>query len=462
MQRTIRSNLCNALVLSMTVTLVAPTAAQQVTKLLASDGARNDLLGAAVAAQAGTLVAGAPADDAGRGAVYVFESVDGTWVQTARVTSILRNPSDDFGTSVAIDGDFLVVGAPGVADQGQDSGAAFVFERTPAGWIQRARILAPNGSNHDRFGIDVAISGDRIVIGADGDDEVDFEAGAAYVYRNTASGWILEQKLLPGTADFGDHFGTSVAIAGDLIVSGSPGATAAQTDAGAVFVFRRNGNLWQQEQRLTAPDASAFDAFGTSVTTDGIRIAVGATGDDDAGSNAGAVYVFGFDTGSWMLEDKVIPLGSSSGDMFGKSVDIKADLLVVGSPSDDSFQAGSNAGSVYLFRYDQAWSVFAKLLADDADSGDEFGQSVAIAGDLIAIGAPRDDALQSNAGAVYLFRPCTRDLDGDLDVDLGDLARMLGEFGCFNNCSADLDDDGDVDISDLSLLLANFGTTCPQ
>jgi len=333
-----------------------------------------------------------------------------------------------------------------------------------AQWNQEAKLLAADGAAYDRFGVSVALSADRIVVGAYLDDDNGTDSGSAYVFRWDGSQWVQEQKLLAADGAPGDLFGVSVALFGDRIVVGAQLDDDNGYNSGSAYMFRWDGSQWVQEAKLLPTDGAAYDEFGLSVAVSGDRIVVGAIYDDDNGTNSGSAYVFRWDGSQWVQEQKLLAADGAAGDFFGRSVALFGDRIVVGAQLDDD--NGTDSGSAYMFRWDGSqWVQEAKLLPTDGAAVDEFGVSVALSGDRIVVGAYGDDDNGPNSGSAYVFylsaNPCPGDLDADKDVDLDDLTILLSDFGCTGaGCAGDVDGDGDTDLDDLTVLLSQFGSVC--
>ncbi|MEO8959406.1 MAG: hypothetical protein ABI304_10720, partial [Rudaea sp.] len=406
-------------------------------------------------------------------------TIDPLLQQQAYLKASNTDAGDLFGNSVAISGDTVVVGAPredsnaiGVnGDQSDnsatDSGAAYVFVRNGAGtWSQQAYLKASNTGSGDLFGKSVAISGDTIVIGAsleasnakgvDGNpnDNSASQAGAAYVFvRNGAGHWAQQAYLKASNSDSGDFFGASVAIAGNIVVVGAVGEASSatgvngnQTDnsatfAGAAYVFVRTGSgIWSQQAYLKASNTEKLDIFGTSVAISGDTVVIGAeredsiaTGvdgnqSDNSAAEAGAAYVFVRDgAANWSQDAYLKASNTGAGDLFGKSVAISGDTVVIGASleasnatgvnGDQSDDSASQAGAAYVFVRDAAanWAQRAYLKASNTDAGDMFGESVAVAGNTVVVGARAEDSnargvnsdqtsnAAVDAGAAYVF-----------------------------------------------------------
>nr|WP_315474142.1 FG-GAP repeat protein [uncultured Rhodoferax sp.] len=415
-----------------------------------------------------------------------------TWSQQAYVKAPNAEANDLFGTSVAISGDTLVVGADNedspqttitngstasADNSASTAGATYVFVRNGNGWSQQAYLKAPNAEAGDQFGESVAISGDTIVVGAFAEssnqttitngstasaDNSASGAGAAYVFTRSGSTWSQQAYLKAPNAEANDSFGASVAISGDTIVVGATkensnqttitnGSTASSNNsasaAGAAYVFVRSGTAWSQQAYLKAPNADSADFFGYRVAISDDTIVVspyaedsnqttitnGATAStDNSAFAAGAAYVFVRSGTSWSQQAYLKAPNAGANDYFGYSAAISGNTIVVGALNEDSNQAtitngstassdnsASAAGAAYVFvRSGSSWSQQAYLKASNAEAIDQFGISVAISGDTIVVGATSEGSNQttitngssasadnsaSNAGAAYVF-----------------------------------------------------------
>src|SRR6266498_2801917 len=205
-------------------------------------------------------------------------------------------------------------------------------------------------------------------------------------------------------------FGISVAISGETVVVGAPG----DDSRGSAYVFARNGGVWSQQQKLLASDAAAGDAFGESVAISGGTVVVGAMGDDGAaGRDQGSAYVFARSGGVWTQQQKLEASDAAANDLFGLSVAISGETVVVGAPF-DAGAAGNSQGSAYVFaRSGGVWSQQQKLEASDAALGDQFGFSVAVSGGTVVVGAHDDSGAAGRLqGSAYVFGPVPFDFSG--------------------------------------------------
>ncbi len=458
-------------VTTMTYTLIVmrATAASfaQNAYLKAANAEAFDQFGLSVALSGDTMAVGATgeasngsdeADNsaAGAGAVYVFtRDGAGMWALEAYLKASNVGAGDNFGWSVALSGDTLLLGAIGEDSDGSgeadnsasNAGAVYVFTRDSAGeWTQAAYLKAANAEVNDQFGWSVALSDDTLLIGAIGEasdgsgaaNNSASGAGAVYVFiRDSAGVWLQAAYLKAANAEFDDQFGTSVALSGDTLAvgarleasDGSGEANNSASGAGAVYLFTRDGaGAWTQAAYLKAANAGAGDLFGLSVALSGDTLAIGAFGEDSDGSGeannsasaAGAVYVFTRDgAGVWTQAAYLKASNAEANDQFGLSVALSGGTLVVGANGEASDGSGeadnsaSGAGAVYLFTRDGAgaWTQAAYMKASNAEANDQFGLSVALSGDTLAIGAFGEDSDGSGeannsaiaAGAVYAW-----------------------------------------------------------
>ncbi len=471
----------------------------ELAELLPVDGAAGDLFGASVGVSGPTAVVGSPWDDdhgERSGSAYVFGYDGSEWLQETKLAAPDGATWDFFGFSVAISGDTAVIGARADDDNGQDSGSAYVFRSDGWTWVQEAKLLASDGASGDRFGGSVSVSGHLILVGADEDDDNGHDSGSAYIFSYDGLSWVESAKLLASDGAAGDHFGFSVAVSGDTILIGAYRDDDNGFDSGSAYVFHYDGAQWVEQAKLLASDGASQDKFGEAVAVSGDTAVIGAPGDDDNGPDSGAVYVCRHDGVDWSEEAKLVASDGAAYDEFGYSVAVHGDTVVVGTERDDD--GGADSGSAYVFRYKGShWLEQAKLRGSDGAAADWFGYSVTIDGDTALIGAPQHDHQgDTDSGSAYVFHglsdcqpngtidicdinngtsddangnglpdecECWGDLDGDWDIDLSDLARLLAHYGGTEGATyedGDLDGDGDVDLADLAALLAVYGTVC--
>jgi hypothetical protein len=368
-------------------------------------------------------------DDAGARYPVVVDP----FIEQATLAASDGAAGDQFGV-VAVDGDTIVVGAY-LDDVGAvvDQGSAYVFVKPAGGWsgplTEQARLLASDGASGDQFGIQLAVSGDTVVIGARMDDiGTSLNQGSAYVFVRPPGGWsgTLNQtgKLTSSAGAANDWFGGAVAIDGNTIVVGArlddyrDPCLFCDTfpDRGSAYVFVKpaagwTGNLTQNA--ILGPSGYWFnDNFGSSVAVKGDTVAVGSFLADSGGSDRGAAFVFLKPTAGWSgartQNATLLAADSASGDQLGLSIAVGADTIVVGAHLDDT-SGKANHGAAYVFVKPAAgWAGTrfhdAKLTASDSAASDELGYPVAITGDTVVVGARLDDVgANADQGSVYVF-----------------------------------------------------------
>jgi hypothetical protein len=338
-----------------------------------------------VALDGDTALVGAFGDNSNQGAAYVFTRSGSTWTPQAKLTSGDGATSGEFGFSVALDGDTALVGAyRDVVDTTYYQGSAYVFTRSGSTWTQRAKLTAGDGAVYDEFGFSVALDGDTALVGASLDDlGANSDQGSTYLFTRSGSTWTQEAKLTAGDGAAYDYFGISVALDGDTALVGARGdEVGVNSGRGSAYVFTRSGSTWTQQTKLTAADGAADDQFGTSVALEGDTALVGANGDN---YNQGSAYVFIRSGTTWTQQAKLVAGDGVTYEFFGTSVALNGDTALVGMYGDNGHQ-----GAAYVFtRSGGTWTQEAKLTAGDGAAEDKFGYSVALDGDTALIGGVR-------------------------------------------------------------------------
>lgn len=399
---------------------LSATVLAQNSKLTASDADADDNFGYSLAISGRTVLVGAWQNDslrANSGAAYVFElAADNTWQSTVKLTPDNADfAGDEFGKAVDIDGDYLVVGAQFDDTVDNDRGAVYIFARTNDAerpWQQVAKLTANDSAFRDFFGRTVAISGNYIVVGAPEDDDMGNQSGSAYVFElnTTNSTWQQVAKLTAADGDANDNFGTSVAIDADTVVVGADEHNHNDiNNNGAAYVFERDPSTgsWPQTAKLTAADGDAQDEFGTSLALQDNRLLVGTPFDDDPDNAGGSVYVFDRSEGtpSWTQTTKLTATDAHLGNQFGYAVAFTGNTALIGAPEEDT--NGNASGAVYVFQQDLssgAWSQVDKIIANDSAAFDTFGYAVAMSDGVALIGSPEDDDQgEDESGSAYLL-----------------------------------------------------------
>ncbi len=281
----------------------------EVTKIMASDTEAYDYFGGSVSISGDTIIVGAQHEDTGgssAGAAYVFDRDQGgadNWGQVQKLIASDAQASDYFGRSVSISGDTAIVGAYGEDTGGSLAGAAYVFDRDQGGadnWGQVQKLIASDAQAGYALGDSVSIGGDTTVVGASGEDTGGDNSGAAYVFdrdQGGADNWGQVKKITASDAHADDYFGIFVSIGGDTAIVGASGEDTGGDNSGAAYVFERDQggtDNWGEVKKLMASNAQTYDGFGRSVSISGDTTIVGARYESTGGSSAGAAYVFEF------------------------------------------------------------------------------------------------------------------------------------------------------------------------
>ena len=274
--------------------------------------------------------------------------------------------------------------------------------------LEEVKLLADDGAANDFFGYSVALSGNTALVGAfrDDDEVKGVDTGSAYVFTRSGTTWSQQAKLTAADGEMNDTFGGNLALSGETAAVGviRDDDDVKGVDAGSVYIFSRSGTTWSQQAKLTAADGAEGDVFGWSLALFGNTLVVGAPRDDDRGNDSGSVYVFTRSGSTWTQQAKLTAADGAEGDVFGISVAFSGDTIVVGADLDDD--NGLDSGAAYVFtRSGNTWSQQAKLTAADGAPVDIFGVRVALFGDTAMIAARRDDhdVMGVDSGSVYVF-----------------------------------------------------------
>ncbi len=375
----------------------------EVQNIIASDGLDWAEFGGSVSISGNWAVVGAGNDGSNgisAGAIYVFYRNGDNWIEHSKITPSDAHYSQGFGSAVAIDGDYIVVGAP---VDGSQSGSIYVFYRDGGNWVESVKLLASDSAADDRFGTSVSISGDKIVAGAPYNDDAGYGSGSAYVFYRSGAAWIEQMKITADDAANGDFFGGSVNVDNNTIIIGAPFAEINGIMNGAAYFFVESGNSWSQQQKIFATDSGESDNFAYSVALENDYAVIGAIYQDTEINGSGSAFVFTRIAGIWEQTDILTISDAAASDYFGNSVSISNNHIVVGSYNDD--ENGNDSGSAYVFVNNGTnWVEQAKLTASNGAEQDYFGSSVSISNGFILIGASQGDDNGNNSGSAYIYR----------------------------------------------------------
>jgi len=359
---------------------------------------------------------------------------------------------DYFGYSVDIQGDHAIFGAYGRDDEGDMTGAAYIFQRKKTGWVQTAMLTSDTPGIGDWYGRSVAIGKDVAFVASPHEDDFGSDYGAVYIYEYDGISWNQSQKITAQDGICSALFSNSLINMdyddGTLIV-GAPGDDTNGMASGAAHIFCKSSGSWIEIAKLVAPDGDSFDMYGISVAVDDDLVVVGARNDEAYAGSAGSAYIYQKVSGSWIYQSKIVSADITSGDWFGQSADIDNGIVVVGSNDaayvfenldvtghdwqqtakltsadgqlTNSFgysvaienndiavgdrDGGSEvSGHIHLFEYDGAnWIGLTKLSSDSGMPLDYLGHSIAISGDTVVGGIPQDDDSGTDSGSGIFF-----------------------------------------------------------
>jgi FG-GAP repeat len=420
----------------------------QVSKIVAPDRTHSMEFGRAVSISNNYAVVGTQLEDndaegknpkPDAGAAYIYErGSDNKWKEVQKIVAADRAPGANFGWSVGISGNTIVVGAvyerfdATGRNESTSEGAAYVFERGSDGvWKQTQKLLSSDRSGYNYFGTSVGIDGNIIVVGASGHSRDSTErqegyvgdAGAVFVFEKRGNNWRRTYKLLASDREHGGSMGNSVAISGNFVIAGAwahdygiKGEERMEA-CGAAYIWERmEDSKWTKAQKLTASDGTPYDEFGFSVAIDGDNAVVGARNvtlkreDENNNGYSGEAYIFSRnENGEWKEVEAIIPKDRKSGDLVGASVGVSGNYVIIGSPRGDGKKPYIGAVNIYWKNPQGKWVHTQKINASDEGTYANFGHAVAIHKGFIISGAYiewRDVEGKnefSNAGAAYIF-----------------------------------------------------------
>ncbi len=422
-----------------------------IARLTASDSGRGDNFGLTVSIDGDYIAVGAPDIDGAEydiGAVYVFKKPAGGWTDTTETAKLTTLKADDFhelGSSVCIDGDYIVAGAVGDTAVADYSGAAYIFRKPASGWTdttETAKLKASDAEALDYFGISVSMDGNYVLVGANEEDENGAESGAAYIFEKPAAGWTdttETAKLTAADAAAGDGFGEAVSISGDVCVIGAKNKGTSGIDTGAAYVFVKPVGGWTDTTETAKLSPAVCDDdmyFGRSVFISGDKILVGASHTDDLGS----AHLFEKPASGWVDTTETALLTASDGaqyDFFGFAVAFSGDNLLISAPYNDD--KGEASGSLYSFEKptsgwkDTTENQIILPVPYVNNYKESYGASVAIDGDYAVVGAVRHS---SDTGRAYVLHRNGNEWERVAVLTLPVVTRE-NYFGCSVDISGD-------------------------
>lgn len=436
----------------------SPPVFNETQQLVSSAATNTDGFGFSVSISGEVIVVGAEEDDdngVDSGSATVFRFNGTSWVEEQLLLSSNGAAGDLFGVSVSVSGSVIVVGAECDDTVAGDTGSATVFRYNGSSWLEEQILIPSITVPTDSFGESVSVSGDVIVVGS---------TDLATVFRYSGSSWVEEQVLTQSATTSFNDFGEAVAVSGDVIVVGSISDGFGGPGSGSAQVFRFIGSSWVEEQVLLSSTGPVGGTFGEAVSVDGDLIVVGAETDDENGVESGSASVFRFDGATWVEEQVLLPCTGAPEDLFGVSVSVSGDTIVVGADGDDD--NGEDSGSASVFRFNgSTWIEERLLIPSTAAADDLFGLSVSVSNNAIVVGAAGDFSSGSVGNGAFAFGPSVAapqfqrgDCSSDASVNIADALVLLGflfsggAITCEDACDAN--DDGALTLADAVVLLS--------
>ena len=371
--------------------------------VLPSDIAFNAGYGQHLAMDGDTLLAGSlwGGDDVGK--VHSFRWNGSAWIEESLIRPASLDVSDRFGATIVIQGDTAAITAIGDGlHTGDEEGSVYIFQRSGSAWTEVTRLVSPTPTFYGRFGDSLALDGNTLLVGAPGENAL---RGIAYVYdRDPITGaWQQSGQLTAPSPGVEDGFGDAVALGGTLAVVAAPTRDAGAQDSGTVYAFRRSGSAWALEKTFQPPTPSLGLRFGrNAVAVDGDTIAIGNYEHDHIVSNGGAVYVYTRSGSSWSQQARLVAPAPTIYASVGWSIWLEGNRLVAGAHNDTG--ASSRSGAAYVFeRSGSTWTLATKLVGPGTEFNNQFGFYVAMSDDRIAVAAIRDVTSVGESGSVFTF-----------------------------------------------------------
>jgi hypothetical protein len=314
------------------------------------------------------------------------------------------HPNHGFGYSVTLDSSRAAVGAAMDDVYGGHSGSAYVFKKDGENWVEEQRLIPSDGEFGGEFGWSVAIQGNDIFVGERNDSELGIVAGAVYYYQfnSDLAKWYEKKKITASDEVAGDKFGSSISISGEYAIIGANGVDGVTGNDGAAYIFQKNDTSWSEVSKITPQGIVGEAYFGTSVDIDGDFALIGSYQDDERGKEAGAAYIFKRNGANWEQKVKLSSSETDRSDHFGYSVSISGEYAAVG-----AIGVFGTGGVVYIYKYDtgeDSWNQCARLTDTTMTYSVAYGFSLAMDGAYLLVGVRQDETLGNNAGALYLYK----------------------------------------------------------
>lgn len=370
----------------------------EIQKIFASDGSGFANFGISSSLSGDFAVVGAylgrNEDYEATGAAYIYNYEGENWNEHTKLLASDGIVNAHYGVSSSIDGNFAIIGAPSDCSAGFFAGAAYIYNFDGTNWVEQIKITETNVIDEQGLGSSVAISGNFAIIGVPMDDENGYHSGSAYIYHYNGTDWNEFVKLTASDSSNVYQYGTCVSIDGNFAMVGSP-------ENRSVHVYFFDGSDWTEQAILTASAGSNDDRFGSSISIDDNFAVIGAFG-GIVSTVIGSAYVFYFDGSEWIEQAVLMASDGFEFNHYGCSVSISGNIAVIGAQYDDEFGQWSGASYIYNFD-GLNWIEVTKIVASDGAEFDKFGTSVSVDSDFLIVGAHGDDGNAGDSGTAYIF-----------------------------------------------------------
>ncbi|NRB38212.1 MAG: LruC domain-containing protein [Pseudomonadales bacterium] len=411
------------LVLALVVLFQSPLHARpHLQKKLGKDAMKLfDDFGAAVATSDDFVVVGSPGkkDEAGEACIFQRELDD--WVLDTCLTpvSVSSGGLQQIGNAVAISDNRVAISATHFSKK-KHIGAVYIFERKDGSWIQIQELLNPITKTNNFFGVSLSLSGKLLAVGSPGRDGKD---GTVYVYREMDNVWSISTKIVSDSDEKSKYFGTAVALSGNYLIVGD--SEFGKKKEGAAYIYHFDNDVWFRQATLKGGAVTRGADYGGAVAISEHYAVVAAKLEDDPVLkeciSRGTVHVYLRDGKNWNHHIKLTASDGTSGDNFGSSVSMSRNYIAVGSDSDDF-----SKGSTVLFRLvDEVWQEEYKLLADDGAPEDNFGNALSLSENHLTVGAFNKGSKENPSGEAYVF---LMDIEPENTQEEIDLENMLDQL----------------------------------
>ena len=334
-----------------------------------------------------------------QGSAYIFHRTNGVWKEEFKLIAFDGEAMDNFGCSVCICGDYVIIGASGDEINGKNGqGSAYIFQRIGDIWHQKSKLISPFGRNNDFFGIRVALSANHAIVGSPLDDSGGVtNQGAAYIFKKVNEKWVFESVLYADDAlrkdyvGYGFKFGCSVSLLGDFAVVGSyEDDINTNIHQGSAYIFKRIGTNWVQQTKLVANDGVKGDYFGWQVSIYDDLIAISSRNSSSKKQkDIGAVYIFQNVHGTWVQRQKLTAFDSVEGGSFGSDLALYKNHLIVSSLTRAKSANESEQGIIYVYEnLNKEWTFVNQIIEPNTgDSDFPVGVTVGIFENIFLIGS---------------------------------------------------------------------------